>query len=155
MSEPYTFTRFSTDTATIAVFDPSALVYRCEDDADWWSVPDDEVTEINSDNVLFVGLGVDDDYEVDVYRALGGARIDSQYISAKLKILSGCLCIGAGEQVPVGDLGPETTYGGVLVYAARGSIEVRIYWLSSNKLVVEYDSTTGEAKKEFASSPAL
>ncbi len=155
MNEPYTSTKFGTDTATIAVFDPSALIHRCEDDADWWSVPSDEIAEINLGNVLFVGLGADGVYDVDIYRTIGESGIDSDYVSANLKVLSGCIYIGAGEQVPAGDFGPETTYGGALIYAERGNIEVRIYRLSANKLVVEYDSITKEAKNVFAESPAI
>lgn len=154
MSEPYT-TKFGTDTATIAIFDPAALMHRCDDDADWWSVPRDELLEINQGNVLFVGLGVDGGYEVEVYQKIGKSGIATSYVTANLKVLSGCLYIGAGEQVPAGDFGPETTYGGILVYAERGSIELRVYRPSANKLVVEYNSTDREAKNEFKSSPTI
>jgi hypothetical protein len=155
MSEPYTTTKFGTDTATIAIFDPAALIHRCEDDADWWSVPSDELLEINQGNVLFVALGADGGYEVEVYRNIGESEATSKYISANLKVLSGCIYIGAGEQVPAGDFGPETTYGGTLIYAERGSIEVRVYSPVPGKLIVEYDSIDNEAKNEFESSPAL
>ncbi len=55
------------------------------------------MTEINSGNVLFVGLGADGGFDVDICRTLGGAVVDLQYIKAKLKVLSGYLYIGAGE----------------------------------------------------------
>lgn len=49
MSKPYTKAKFGTDTATMTAFDPAALIHRCDDDADWWSVPGDEVLEVNQD----------------------------------------------------------------------------------------------------------
>lgn len=155
MSQPYTSTRFDTDTATMAVFDPAALVHRCEDTADWWSVPTDEISEINQGHVLFVGLGADGCYEVDIFRKLGEAGLNGNYLCANLSVLSGCLYIGAAEQVPAGDFGPETTYGGALIYAMRGKIEVRVYRQSPNKLVVEYETTSEEAVNEFAVSPSI
>lgn len=155
MSKPYTTTRFDTDTATMAIFDPAALTHRCEDTADWWSVPSDEILEINQGHVLFVGLGADGCYEVEIFRKLGEAGLNSNYLSANLTILSGCLYIGAAEQVPAGDLGPETTFGGALIYAVRGNIEVRVYRLTPHKLVVEYESTSEDVLNEFTSSPLL
>lgn len=105
--------------------------------------------------MLFVGLGADGCYEVDIFHKLGEAGLSGNYLSANLTVLSGCLYIGAAEQVPAGDLGPETTHGGALIYAMRGNIEVRVYRLTPNKLVVEYESTSEEALNEFTSSPSL
>ncbi|PCJ12300.1 MAG: hypothetical protein COB04_17955 [Gammaproteobacteria bacterium] len=155
MSDPYTRSKFGTDTATIAVFDPAALAHRCGDDADWWSIPRDEISEINQGNVLFVGLGCDGGYEVDIYQNIGESECPSKFVSANVRVLSGCIYIGAGEQVPAGDFGPETTYGGTLIYAEKGTIEVRIYSPESGKLIVEYCSTDNEAKNDFKVSPAL
>ncbi|WP_258405849.1 DUF6386 family protein [Shewanella sp. FJAT-51649] len=155
MSKPYTSTRFDTDTATMAVFDPAALAHRCEDTADWWSVPSDEISEINQGHVLFVGLGADGSYEVEIFRKLGEAGLHGKYLCANLTVLSGCLYIGAAEQVPAGNLGPETTYGGALIYAMRGHIEVRVYRQAPNKLVVEFESTSDAVLNKFTSSPTL
>ena len=41
-------TAIRTDTATLAVFDALRLKHRLTDDPDWWSIPEDEVNEINS-----------------------------------------------------------------------------------------------------------
>ena len=47
--------KFTTDTATIAVFDPERLHHRLTDSADWWSIPADEVAEINRGNIKVKG----------------------------------------------------------------------------------------------------
>lgn len=46
-----------TDTSTIAVFDLEAIRHRMNDTADWWSIADDEILEVNQGNIAFLGLG--------------------------------------------------------------------------------------------------
>ncbi|MBK4561781.1 hypothetical protein JJP84_24765, partial [Enterobacter hormaechei] len=48
-----------TDTATLVIYDLMSLKHRINDDADWWSLPEDEVEEINKGNVLFLNVGDD------------------------------------------------------------------------------------------------
>ena len=112
-SQPYASTTFDTDTATLAIFDPAALAHRITDTADWWSIAEDALAEINAGNVLFVDLGRDGSHAVEIRRGIDAATDD--VLVARLRITSGCLYVGAGEQVPAGDLGPETVYGGVPV----------------------------------------
>ena len=50
---------FVTDTSTMCVFDIASLKHRLEDDADWWSIPDAELKEVNQGNVAFLNLGID------------------------------------------------------------------------------------------------
>ncbi|WP_373275999.1 DUF6386 family protein, partial [Serratia marcescens] len=50
---------FTTDTATLSIFDLVSLNHRVSDDADWWSIPEDELEEVNKGNVLFLNLGED------------------------------------------------------------------------------------------------
>lgn len=50
---------FTTDTATICIYDIDALKHRLNDDADWWSVEKDELEEVNKGNVMFVNIGND------------------------------------------------------------------------------------------------
>ena len=51
-SQPYASTTFDTDTATLAIFDPAALAHRITDTADWWSIAEDALAEINAGNCL-------------------------------------------------------------------------------------------------------
>jgi hypothetical protein len=46
-----------TDTATVAVFDLEAIRHRMNDTADWWSIAEDEILEVNQGNIAFLGLG--------------------------------------------------------------------------------------------------
>lgn len=102
-----------TDTATLAIFDATRLEHRLHDDADWWSIPDDEVAEINAGNVLFVSTGVDGDYLLNVYRESPPVNLLPIAVSALIHCESGSLFFHAGEYVPSGDMMPDTEYGGL------------------------------------------
>ncbi|WP_276311056.1 DUF6386 family protein [Paenibacillus silvae] len=52
-----------TDTATLCCYDLAALEHRLEDTADWWSIPEDELQEVNAGNCLFLNLGDDGLYK--------------------------------------------------------------------------------------------
>ena len=56
----------STDTATICVFDKACLRHRINDVGDWWSLPNNEMQEVAAGNVLFLNLGDDGCYSVNV-----------------------------------------------------------------------------------------
>ena len=86
-SPPYASTTFDTDTATLAIFDPAALAHRITDTADWWSLAEDALAEINTGNVLFVDLGRDGSYAVEIRRGLDAAPADA--LVARLRIASG------------------------------------------------------------------
>lgn len=152
MYDAYARTTFSTDTATLAIFDPAALAHRIDDTADWWSISEDELAEINAGHVLFVGLGRDGNHELEVHRGLGQEPGDA--LVARLQIRSGCLYVGAGEQVPAGGLGPETVYGGVLLFAEHGTCEVRLR-RQGERLIPAYAAVGGHAANHFDDSPRL
>ncbi|WP_307718144.1 DUF6386 family protein, partial [Enterobacter hormaechei] len=46
------------------IYDLVSLKHRVNDDAEWWSLPENEVEEINKGNVLFLNLGYDGVYKV-------------------------------------------------------------------------------------------
>ncbi|WP_431089630.1 DUF6386 family protein [Paenibacillus sp. 8b26] len=50
-SSPFQFT---TDTATLCIFDTEALKHRLDDEPDWWSIEEDELGELNQGNVAFL-----------------------------------------------------------------------------------------------------
>jgi len=88
-------TRIATDTATIVIFDPERLKHRLEDTCDWWSVPDEEVAEINEGNVLFLSTGTDGVYDVEVGTSEPVAGVN--VVEAAIKNQSGRFFVGAGE----------------------------------------------------------
>ena len=113
---------FTTDTATLSIFDLASLKHRISDDPDWWSIPDDELDEINKGNVLFLNLGDDGCYNVDVHD-----DIDENYGCLSLKVPSGKIYVGAGEDTSGGDLEPDGSdyMSGVFLEIAPGNYEVK------------------------------
>nr|WP_262783721.1 DUF6386 family protein [Enterobacter sichuanensis] len=43
-----------------------SLKHRINEDVDWWSLPEDEVEEVNKGSVLFLNLGDDGAYKVNI-----------------------------------------------------------------------------------------
>lgn len=93
---------FTTGTATLSIFDLASLKHRVSDDPDWWSIPEDEIDEINKGNVLFLNLGDDGDYTVEIHDVIKGI-----YSTLSLKVPSGKVYIGAGEDTSGGGLEPD------------------------------------------------
>ena len=60
--------QFSTNTATLAIFDPEALAHRINDDIDWWSDLYEELDEVNLGNLVLIGLRSDGIYTLNVER---------------------------------------------------------------------------------------
>ncbi|WP_430444408.1 DUF6386 family protein [Sphingorhabdus contaminans] len=57
----------STDTATICIFDKTCLAHRKDDVGDCWSAPRNELEEVASGNALFLNLGQDGTYNVNIF----------------------------------------------------------------------------------------
>lgn len=91
-----------TDTATLAIFDTQAIRYRLDDTCDWWSLPHDELLEINTGAIAFLNLPSDGTYQVRVQTSL-----TNEEGSVYLRVPSGQVFIGAGEDTTVGGLEPD------------------------------------------------
>ncbi|QJU40040.1 DUF6386 family protein [Serratia marcescens] len=113
---------FTTDTATLSIFDLVSLKHRVSDDADWWSIPEDELEEVNKGNVLFLNLGEDGQYTVRVVD-----NISENYKSLFLNVPSGKVFVGAGEDTSGGDLEPDGSdyMSGEFLILDIGNYEVR------------------------------
>jgi hypothetical protein len=112
---------FVTDTATMCVFDLAALRHRLEDDADWWSIPAEEVAEVNRGNVIFIGLGDDGRYAVE----FGAIAAEAAQLRCRLKVPKGRIFVGAGEEVSSEGLEPEAVRGGTFLELTPGVYELR------------------------------
>lgn len=145
-------TRIKTDTATVVVFDPDRMKHRLADDADWWSVPDEEVPEINRGNVLFVTLGADGVYDLEVTGE--SPEIGSPGVSALLRNESGRLFVGAGEYVTSDGLEPEAVYGNVFIYCSPGVYRATVQ-RSGWTVFVHVVPADGPATNDFTDSPRL
>ena len=127
-----------TDTATLVIYDLMSLKHRINDDADWWSLPEDEVEEINKGNLLFLNLGDD-----GVYKVLTKHDVDEYTGALFLKVPSGKVVIGAGEDVTDGDLQPDDSdvISGELIILESGSYEVK-YKKQSSEVLISFTKAT-------------
>ena len=135
-----------TDTATLVIYDLMSLKHRINDDADWWSLPEDEVEEINKGNLLFLNLGDDGAYKVHIKN-----DVDEYTGSLFLSVPSGKVFIGAGEDVTGGDLEPDDSdaISGEFISLDPGSYEVKYKKQGSDVLVSFTKATiTGNSLEE-------
>ena len=135
---------FITDTATLCVFDLAAIRHRLDDRGDWWSVPDDEILEVNSGNVAFVGLGDDGQYEFRIEGVL-----TKETCVVILNCPSGHLFIGAAEEVTADGLEPEAIRGGMFWEVIPGKYRLAISRVGSRSLSLSFSGFEGKAENCF------
>ena len=111
----------STDTATICVFDKACLRHRINDVGDWWSLPNNEMQEVAAGNVLFLNLGDDGCYSVNVI-------YDDFETNHKYNIIvkSGFLFLGPGAEVSGGGFEPDGSWGGGFIELSPGNYVCKI-----------------------------
>jgi hypothetical protein len=97
----------TTDTATICIFDTACLIHRINDAGDWWSIPRNELEEVNAGNALIMNLGADGSYDVHFCES----PMDGMSAFA-LRIPTGRFFVGQGEQLTGGGLEPDVAWGG-------------------------------------------
>jgi len=144
---------FATDTATIAVFDPELLHHRLTDSADWWSIPTDEVAEINCGNMFSVSTGSDGFYETEVF--VGSMPDDISHTEALIVCQSGRLFVGPGEVIPSDGFSTTDEFGGRFFSIAPGTYRVRVSRPSIWCLRVSVMPSDKPAKNHFHDSPRL
>jgi hypothetical protein len=127
---------FSTDTATMCIFDLAALKHRLSDDADWWSIPRAELEEVNLGNVAFLGLGEDGSYSVTIVD-----HVDGPTISTNINVPSGQIFLGAAEEVTGDELEPEALRGGAFLRIPTGIYNIRAK-RDENKISISFSITT-------------
>ena len=145
-------TRFKTDTATLIVVDPACVRHRLDDDADWWSVPADEVVEINRGNALFVNLGSDGDYDLDVTTDVPPAG--AKCADALIRNESGRFFVGAGEHMTSEGMEPEAAHGNVYVECPPGTYRVVVRMIGA-ALSVKLTPSDGPAVNAFPATPCV
>ncbi|QIG05758.1 DUF6386 family protein [Proteus sp. ZN5] len=123
---------FMTDTATLAIFDFQAIRHRKSDTADWWSIPDDELDEMNKGNIAFIGLGNDGFYTINLCD-----NIEDPDIKINISCPSGKIFIGAGEDTTGGDLEPDDPQyrSGNIISLPIGNYEIAVKKKSDNLFI--------------------
>jgi hypothetical protein len=144
--------RFRTDTATLIVVDPACVRHRLDDDADWWSMPADEVAEVNRGNALFVNLGSDGVYDLDITTELPASGV--KRADALIRNESGRFFVGAGEHMTSEGMEPEAVYGNVFVERPPGTYRV-VVWMSGSTLFVNLARSDEPAVNELQATPRV
>jgi hypothetical protein len=147
--------RFKTDTATLIVVDPACVRHRLDDDADWWSIPADEVGEVNRGNALFVNLGSDGVYDLDL--TTEAAPSGSKPAHALIRNESGRFFVGAGEYTPYmtsEGIEPEAVDGNVFVELPPGTYRAAV-WRIANALSVNLTPSPGPAINALSATPRV
>ena len=97
---------FATDSATMCVYDLERLKHRLTDDPDWWSIASDELSEVNLGNAVFLNLGDDGIYGVEIVSELPNAFVNVNFV-----VSSGKVFAGSADEVTSDGLEPEGLRG--------------------------------------------
>ena len=135
---------FVTDTATLCVFDVASLHHRIEDDGDWWTLPDEELMEVNNGNVAFIGLGEDGKYTLEIADTV--CKEDHAVI---LNCPSGRLFLGAGEEATGDGLEPEAIRGGTFLSVSPGHYRLAVHRKSKWVIAVSLKQSDVAGKNQF------
>ncbi|WP_028592331.1 DUF6386 family protein [Paenibacillus massiliensis] len=110
-----------TDTSTVAIFDLAAIRHRFDDTSDWWSIPEDELDEMNQGHILFLGVGHDGQYHISIVD-----QLDDADGLLHLQAPSGQIFVGAGEDTTGGELEPDdsTAVSGAMLTMNPGNYAV-------------------------------
>ncbi|WP_170948172.1 DUF6386 family protein [Paenibacillus sp. 7516] len=116
--------QFVTGTATMCLFDLASLKHRVEEPPDWWSIPEDELAEVNAGNCLFFNLGADGMYEVswsvDISHSTSAVPEGAQVFY--LQVPTGSVFLGAAEDVSGGELEPDESCDGMILSLQPGNV---------------------------------
>jgi hypothetical protein len=102
----------STDTATLAVFDPAVLAFRVSDRCDWWTDDLHLLPEVASGEVSLLSLSGDGFYKI---RVTDGALTEaeaayaSELVILGLTVVSTEVFVGPGECLPGDGTSPVST----------------------------------------------
>ena len=144
--------RFKTDTATLIVVDPACVRHRLDDAADWWSFPADEVGEVNRGNALFVNVGSDGVYDLEVTSEPPPSNV--KCADALIRNESGRFFIGAGEYMTSEGMEPEAVYGNVFVERPPGAYRA-VVWMIGSTLFVSLTPSAGPAVNALPATPRV
>jgi hypothetical protein len=148
-------TRFATDVATLAVFDPARLRHRLDDDVDWLAAPDLVILEANQGNALLVQIGADGVYTAAVH--LYPPPEEAGLLRAILKSDTGRFYVGSGEGVPADDYDPtaDPQKAGSFVSVPPGNYEVFVGWSVAERFEVYLVPSQAPAENSFRNEPTL
>ncbi|MEM1036713.1 MAG: DUF6386 family protein [Pseudomonadota bacterium] len=143
--------RLVTDTSTICIFDPDCLEHRLDDRGDWWTIPEDELLELNQKNVMIVALPEDSFYDVCFAKDFDPNPDDM--VQAFVQCKSGEFFVGAGEYIPGEDMTlsdwRHEYISGVIVKAEKGTHLAVLKFYHPNKIQVQVSSADDFSTNTF------
>lgn len=132
-----------TDTATMTLFDPSAVPFETKGSLEWWIMDSHKLDEVSRGKMAIISLSND-----GVYRA----RVTNQDLTPEekdyakfvtpdlgLEIVSGKVFIGTGEEIPGGEsfdlpLNKLTRHGHGYIILPNGHFTLRIFGINYDEL---------------------
>lgn len=133
---------FSTDTATLSVFDPECLKHRLNTACDWWCGSFAGLEEVANGRVAFISVAADGVFKV---RITSGdlASNERDYATERLgplglEVKSGKVFVGPGERITGGGFAPDAARlrdgEGTIVDIPPGKYDLLVYsveWFES------------------------
>lgn len=143
--------RLVTDTSTICIFDPDCLEHRIDDAGDWWTIPEDELLELNRKNIIIVALPADGFYDVCFVEDFDPNPDDA--VQAFIECKSRTFFVGAGEYIPgedmtLSDWRPEYV-SGITIKAEKGTHLAILKLYQPGKLQVQIKPAHGTNTNSF------
>lgn len=142
---------FGTDTATLAIFDPSVLSKRQHDEVDWWSSNFSELPEVRDGMITLVGLGSDGFFKV---RLTDDAltNLEKSYarevVHTGVRVENNRIFVGQGEALPGGGFmttQAEGSQNGLFIGIENDDYDLAIY--SIDKTEMQYEINESDIEK--------
>lgn len=131
---------FVTDTATMCVYDLASLRHRYHDDDDWWADPAEELAEVRRGNAIFINLGSDGRYTIDLAVHERREGVEAAFRCPSVKVF-----VGAAEVVTSGGMEPTCLRGGTFLSLARGNYLLRVTRIGTDRLKLSLAAYDGAA----------
>lgn len=146
--------KISTDTATLAVFDPDAArPYMQHECHDWWTIWEHALAATNAGDVAIVDLGTDGNYVielVDPHELPSEGRLEIE-----LRCPSGTFYVGPGEYIPADGLEPDEHCAGKFVYMGKERARCLFHRLDEHTVQLGFASLEGEPVNTFTEPTRL
>ncbi|GAB3254903.1 DUF6386 family protein [Chitinimonas naiadis] len=115
--------QFSTESATLCVYDLGALKHRLDSEEDWWSWPvATQLQEANAGHVLFVDVGADGAHDGHIqFEPLAHFALEGW-----LNCPTGRLFVGSADEVTAEGKEPECAFGGLFVSVPVGAVHLQL-----------------------------
>jgi hypothetical protein len=144
---------FTTDTATLAVYDLESLKHRLNDNAGWWADKVACLQEINSGHLIYIRLGSDGVYTVQVKDGL--EKNDSLALEFEIQSHSGKIYIGAGEWITSDGYEPDGSEGGGFILCDEGAYQFTVTKIGDFDVHINFSPILHNPNNRYDKVPKL